>query len=231
MSWGAAIGGIAGALGGLAGSALDNHYNQGMSAADRAWQKEVMQNQLQWKAADARKAGIHPAAIIGGGAYSASPSSVPSAGFAQSLGKLGEGIGDAFAAYKNKEQLAKEAAWVDEQRQMQRDEHDMQMRIGASQVLMNNGNALEATKRAQSYTTPWATGREVVPGQVDAPSDSVKPMLQRFRKPDGSLTFYRPTDDYKSLYEDTPFDLLGLRPHFDALYWDAREVFNRMRDR
>lgn len=216
--------GLLGDIGGIIGGFVDRNEANKRAEADRNWQREVMQNQLQWKAADARKAGLHPLAAIGGGAYSASPSSIPSSGFAQSLGKLGEGIGDAFAAYKNKEQLAKEAAWIDEQRQMQRDEHDMTMRIGASQVLMNNGNALEATKRAATYTVPWATGREVMPGQVDSPSDRPKPMLQKFRKPDGSLTTYRPSSEYKELYEDTPFDVLGLRPHVDAIYWDLRDA-------
>lgn len=212
------LGGIAGGIAGLAGSLLGQSY----ASADRDWQKEVMQNQYQWKAADARKAGLHPLAVLGGGAYSASPSSVPD--FASSLGKLGEGIGDAFTAYKNREQIAAEAAWKDEQRQMLRDEHDAKMRESASKVLMQNGMALEATKRAESYSRPWATGREVIPGQVDAPSDTPKPMLQRFRKPDGSLTMWRPGDEYYQLYSDMDVPLSGLKPHVDALYWDAREA-------
>ena len=92
---------------------------------------------------------------------------------------------------------------------------------------MNNGMALEATRRAESYTKPWATGREVVPGQVDAPS--VKPMLQKFRKPDGSLTMWRPSSDYMEIYSDMDVPLSGLKPHADALYWDAREALSRLR--
>ncbi|WP_276819088.1 hypothetical protein [Mailhella massiliensis] len=217
------LSGVAGAIGGLAGGLLDAGFSSQASAADKAWQKEVMQNQLQWKAADARKAGLHPLAVLGGGAYSGSLSSRPTS-WADSLGKLGEGIGDAFAAYKSKEQIAKEAAWLDEQRNMERAEHDARMRESASKVLMNNGLALEATRRAESYTKPWATGREVVPGQVDAPSDRPKAMLQKFRKPDGTLTAWRASNDYKAVYEDTPG--LEFRPHLDALYWDLRDLIS-----
>lgn len=200
--------------------------------ADRNWQREVMQNQLQWKAADARKAGLHPLAAIGGGAYSASNVSAPSSSFAQSLGKLGDSIGDAFNAYKTKEEAAKEAAWIDEQRQMQRDEHDMTMRIGASQVLMNNGNALEATKRAASYTTPWATGREVMPGQVDSPSSPSKNMgaIKKFNwpiNPDGSYGDPVPSSEYKEAYEDVPF--LEFIPPLDAFATKWRSILSRSR--
>lgn len=220
------FGGIVSGIAGLAGGLMQNSYNSGQSEADRNFQREVMQNQYQWKAADARKAGLHPMAVIGSGSYSASPSSIPSADLSTSLGQLGQGIGDAFTAYKTKEQIAKEAAWQDEQKQMEREKHDMQIRIGASQVLENNSMALEATKRAESYSKAWATGREVIPGQVDAPSDKVKPMLQKFRKPDGSLTMWRPGSEYRELYEDVP--LLEFRPHLDALYWDARDALSRV---
>ena len=224
MGWGSAIGGIAGALGGLVGGVMDNRFNQGMSQADRDFQREVYQNQIQWKAADARKAGLHPLAVIGSGSYSASPSSVPSSNFAASLGKLGEGIGDAFAAYKNKEQIAKEAAWLDEQRQMERDEHDARMRESASKTLMNNGLALEATRRAESYTKPWATGREVVPGQVDAPS--IQPKFQRFLNPDGSISDWYPGNDYQEIHSDLPF--LEFKPHIEASYWNHREYLSQV---
>lgn len=220
------FGGIVSGIAGLAGGLMQNSYNSGQSEADRNFQREVMQNQYQWKAADAKKAGLHPLAVVGSGSYSASPSSIPSADLSSSLGQLGQGIGDAFAAYKSKEQRAAEAAWLDEERRMKREEHDMNMRIGASQVLENNGMALEATKRAEAYSKSWATGREIMPGQVDSPSDKPKPMLQKFRKPDGSLTMWRPGNDYRELYEDVP--VLELRPHLDATYWDFRDLLSRL---
>lgn len=226
------FGGIVSGIAGLAGGLMQNSYNSGQSEADRNFQREVMQNQYQWKAADAKKAGLHPLAVIGSGSYSASPSSIPSADLSSSLGQLGQGIGDAFAAYKSKEQRAAEAAWLDEQKQMKREEHDMNMRIGASQVLENNGMALEATKRAESYSKPWATGREIMPGQVDSPSSPGKNMgaIKKFNwpiNPDGSYGDPIPSSEYKEAYEDVP--LWEFIPPLDALYTKWRGVLTRSR--
>nr|CDL65916.1 unnamed protein product [uncultured bacterium] len=160
------LGSIVGAIGGLIGGHNDREFARAQSAADRAFQKEVFQNQYQWKAADAKKAGLHPLAVIGGGSYSASPSSQPSSSsMADSLGKLGEGIGDAAVAYMSKDAAAEQAAKADKRADEQ---HDANMRESAARTLMYNGQALEATRRAASYSVPMANGREVMKGQTDS---------------------------------------------------------------
>lgn len=215
MGLGSAIGGIVSGALGLFGSDKQNQYNMAMSQADRDFQREVYQNQLQWKAADAKKAGLHPLAALGGGAYSASPSSIPSVDLSSSLGKLGEGIGDAFTAYMTKDQVAAAAAKAEERADQQ---HDASMRESAARTLMYNGQALEATRRAATYNIPFNTGREIINGQTQADAPR---KFERYRNPDGSLSGRLPTEPYQGIYDDKP--VLEYKPGIEALYWDARD--------
>lgn len=160
------FGSIAGAIGGLIGGHNDREFSRAQSAADRAFQKEVFQNQYQWKAEDAKKAGLHPLAVLGGGSYSASPSSQPSpSSMASSLGKLGEGIGDAVTAYMSKDEIAKAAA-EEKAKADRRDE--AQGRLLDAQTEYYSALALEASRRALGHTAPMANGREVMKGQTDS---------------------------------------------------------------
>lgn len=196
------FGSIVGAIGGLIGGHQDREFARAQSAADRAFQKEVYQNQYQWKAEDARKAGLHPLAVIGGGSYAASPSSMPSSSsMADTLGKLGEGIGDAYSAYKNKDQIAAEAA---DKKKKEDENHEASINLLNAQAdyyrrLGQTPTNLQSAVRSLSYSKPMASGRESMPGQVDAP-----PVR-------GSGTF---TSDIPSAYQ-----LTRIRPgRFDINY-------------
>lgn len=169
MGFGSIVSGIAG----LIGDHQDREFARAQSAADRAFQKEVYQNQLQWKAADAKKAGLHPLAVIGGGAYSASPSSQPSASStASALGKLGEGIGDAFTAYMNKDEIAAEKAKRDAEWNKQMDLLDAQI----NEIRQRTRSSVEESiSRSLSHSRPFATGREYISGQVEARPDALPP--------------------------------------------------------
>lgn len=149
------IGSIVNSIGGLIGGHYDREFARAQSEADRAFQREVFQNQYQWKAADAKKAGLHPLAVIGGGSYSASPSSQPSSSsMASVLGKLGEGIGDAVTAYMNKDEIA-------EQKAKEEAEWNKKMELLGAQID-------EIRARTSSYSVPMASGRETISGQTDA---------------------------------------------------------------
>lgn len=222
------IGSIASAVGGLIGGHYDREFSRAQSAADRAFQREVYQNQIQWKAADARKAGLHPLAVIGTGSYSASPSSVPSSSsMADSLGKLGEGIGDSFTAYMNKDEIAAAAAKKSKQEDEQ---HDANMREAASRIYANNAQALESTRRAMSYTIPMSSGREVLPGQTD--SDDMKKLgryMDTINKyawpiyPDGSKGDPVPSETLSEAYENAP-GLFAYTPYIDAAFDKWRSI-------
>lgn len=173
-----AIGAIgAGLVSGLFGkkaAAQQTAYNRQAAEEDRAFQREVFQNQIQWKAQDAKKAGLHPLAALGGGAYSASSVSTPGVApdYSGPAMQMAKGIGDAFAAYKSKDELAAEQA-IAELRATEM--HNSQKALLDAQSEYYKSMAQEATKRSLSYTRPMATGREPVPGQVDSRDTSLRP--------------------------------------------------------
>lgn len=159
--FGGVVSGVLGALGGAAGSALDASHDRDLARLNANFQREVYQNQLQWKAADAKKAGLHPIAALGGGSYSASNiASGPSSSYADSLGKLGKGIGDAFAAYKNRDQLQAEA---EKKKQQEDDQAKANVELTRSQTAYYNSLSAESQRRSASQSTrPSGSG---IPGQ------------------------------------------------------------------
>lgn len=219
------FGGLVGAVGSIAGGLLDrqnqksiNAFNAQQAQLDRDFQKEVMQNQYQWKTADAKKAGLHPLSVVGGGAYSASPSSVPassSSSWSDALGSAGKYIGDAASAYMNKDQMALDALRAQEN-------HDQNIRESASRIAMNNAIALEHTRRA--YNIPMANGMEIITGQTDARN----PTMERINKyawpvnPDGSHSDPVPSSELSEAYENAP-GIFAYTPFIDAMYdkWAA----------
>lgn len=90
------LGSIIGAIGGLAGGLLGNKSQKDANKANAAAQREFAQNSIQWKAADAEKAGISKVFAMGAPTTSFSPSSVGS-NF-DFLGNAGQNIGRSMAA-------------------------------------------------------------------------------------------------------------------------------------
>lgn len=153
--------GVLGALGGVFGSAMDASHDRELAKMNANFQREVYQNQLQWKAADARKAGLHPLAALGGGSYSASNiASGSNTSYADSLGKLGKGIGDAFTAYKTRDQLQKEA---EEQKKKDDEKANADVNLVKSQTAYYNALAAQAQRRAPTQST--RTSGSGIPGQ------------------------------------------------------------------
>ena len=170
--------GLLGDIGGIVGGFLDRDHANKMASVDRDFQREVYQNQLQWKVADAKKAGLHPLAVLGTGSYSASPSSVPSSSsFADSFGKLGESIGDLWTAHMNKDEIAKAVKkkqdMENRQIKMEDESHAAEMQVKNSMAQYYGSMAMEAARRSLSYTRPRATGREYIPGQTNSGNTSI----------------------------------------------------------
>lgn len=99
-----AIGEIIGGLGSLVGGLF------GKSSADKAnrrnieLQKDFAQKGIQWKVADAKKAGVHPLAALGANTISFTPSSVGDTGLGEGIAAMGQGIGRAIDAGSNQDQ-------------------------------------------------------------------------------------------------------------------------------
>lgn len=104
MPIGAIIGAGASLLGGLLNkSAQDesNRINAEAAANNIAHQKEFAQSGIQWKVADAEKAGIHPLFALGANTHSFAPVSVghsPSTGLGDALPRMGQDISRAVHA-------------------------------------------------------------------------------------------------------------------------------------
>lgn len=89
------LGSVLGAAGGVLGSVLQK------SAAKKQYNQQVSfaQNAIQWKAADAIKAGLHPLAALGANTVSYSPQQVGD--MAGPLSNMGQDIGRSIEATKN----------------------------------------------------------------------------------------------------------------------------------
>jgi len=94
-------------VGGFMGKSSQDEANQiARENAERniALQREFAQNAIQWKVADAAKAGIHPIYALGGSTTSFSPVSVGVSGanpLASALGDMGQDVTRAAAAYRS----------------------------------------------------------------------------------------------------------------------------------
>lgn len=105
---------ILGAVGSIAGGLLGNKSAKAAAKANTAAQIKVMKNQLQWKAADAEKAGISKIFAMGAPTQSFAPTSV--GGNFDFLGGAGQNIGRAMQAGQSDPQqtsaIGKQAAAV-----------------------------------------------------------------------------------------------------------------------
>lgn len=90
------LGEILGAVGSIAGGILGNKSAEKAAKRNEAVQREFAQNSLQWKSADAEKAGISKVFAMGAPTQSFTPSSV--GGNFDFLGSAGQNIGRAISA-------------------------------------------------------------------------------------------------------------------------------------
>lgn len=100
--WGTAIGAGIGAISSLASGIMQDSSNDAQSQQDYERQKEFAQNQIQWRVADAKKAGINPLVAIGGSSASYSPT-FTSGGLADSIASAGSSIQQGFSQYAQQE--------------------------------------------------------------------------------------------------------------------------------
>lgn len=97
---GALISGASSLLGGLFGSNSQERANK----RNIELQREFAQNGIQWKVADARRAGIHPVVALGAQTASFSPSVVGDTSFGTGVAQAGQDIGRAIQATRSPEQ-------------------------------------------------------------------------------------------------------------------------------
>lgn len=92
--------------GSLLGGILGNNSQAKANKANIAFQREMGQNSIQWRVADANKAGVHPLYALGAPTMSASPSSV-GYDWGPALSNAGQDISRAIDARNTKKERAK----------------------------------------------------------------------------------------------------------------------------
>jgi len=133
----AIIAGGVGAAADLLGGVLDNYFAN--EAADKAWkrQKKVLQNQIQWRVADATAAGLHPLAALG-----VNPASGPAAaavgGMGSALSSMGQNIGRAVEAYMSPEEKAMSRLMAARAQLQQTQNNELQNAMLRAQVALLN---------------------------------------------------------------------------------------------
>lgn len=179
--------------------------------------KQYIQNQLQWRVDDAKKAGLHPMAVLGLNGASFSPVSSPSIpSLPQSTydpSELGQSV--AYAATKAKTNRQQEQAFELAQMTGQEQLRGVQLDNELKQLeIMSLASRLTQTGPAAPDLNG---GRNLLSGQNDSPS----PAFQKFVLPDGTVTGWYPSDEYQQIHEDIP--VLEFMPHARANWWHLKD--------
>lgn len=96
---------ISGGLGLLGGLFADKSQADA-NAQNIKYQKQFAQEGIQWRVADAEKAGVHPLYALGAQTTAFSPTVVGSSGVGNALASAGQDIGRAIAAKSSTDELA-----------------------------------------------------------------------------------------------------------------------------
>lgn len=96
------------------GADMDRNTSENIAAANQANQMAALQHGIEWKVADAKRAGIHPLFGLGASTGTFTPVSA-SSNYADALGDMGQNIGRAVSALGNtgEKELIQEAAAVE----------------------------------------------------------------------------------------------------------------------
>lgn len=242
-SLGGIVGGAASLVGGILGNKSQksvNNANLGFARQQFEYQKELHKNQMQWRAEDAKKAGLHPMAALGlqGSSFSPVSSNLQANDYSW-IGDLGQSAGYAAMKGKDKEQqkqaldlAAKESVLQLDNIRLQNEglelENDfqrfqLQQAVAGStfQALRGPGSASLADLRKFGYA---------IPGQADSKikrvGDTVSTGETRYQfqqLPSGAFSM-EPGNDWAGLYEDKfPLDYVPILQTY------AKDLFHRMR--
>lgn len=177
---------ISGGLGLLGGLFSDNSQAKA-NAENIKYQKQFAQEGIQWRVADAEKAGVHPLYALGAQTTSFSPSVVGSSGVGTALASAGQDIGRAVAAKYSTDEFTKTTQALTLQRM------GLENDLLASQIRKINAPG----------TPPMFNNRPVIAGEGD---------YAFVESPGGRLhAVYRPglAADVQSHYGEGAGDLAG----------------------
>ena len=249
-SIGDAIGGIVGGAANVVGGILGNNSQSSANSANLdfarqqfEYQKELHKNQLQWRAEDAKKAGLHPMAVLGLQSSSFSPvSSNVQANDYSWIGDLGQSAG--YAAMKGKDKGQQREALELASRQATLGLRNMELqnegieleneyrRFQLQQAIV--GGTSQALRSPGSASTRGLGSRYAIDGQADSrlpdkdgsvPAGDPRFQFMETEKP-GVFSF-EPGSDWAQVYEDKnigpiPLDVLPLAKAY------GKDLYGRM---
>lgn len=122
-------------------------------------QREFAQNGVQWKVADAKKAGIHPLAALGAQTHSFSPVS-SSDPLPEAMASASQQIGGAITKSQNKA----DQAYIQKSQALSLQRGELENALLASQIATYNQPA------RQAMHIPAVGQKSIIDGQADVPS-------------------------------------------------------------
>lgn len=203
---GSLIEGGAGLLGGLLGA----ESQKDSTAMNADLQREFAKQGIQWKVADAKKAGIHPLYALGAQTHSFTPTAVGDSMLPDAISRMGQSVGRAYETTLNKSDRVK------------KDALDKLMLEKAS--LENDLLRSQITSVNRTNSPPFPGTQTIIDGQGNAkiqynPSEIThsrsgdrsteaapfKPAVTEFVNRDGSITVW-PSSDAKQSIEDSLYE-------------------------
>lgn len=209
MSWFSDIfkgagGGIISGIGNIVGGLLGQDAEEDAAAANANLQREFAQSGIQWKVADAKKAGIHPLYALGAQTIAASPSYVGGNSLGQGISDMGQNIGRAV-----------EANLTASERSRSKILEDLVLEKAA---LENDLLRSQITTVNRAITPPYPSGSisgdirfdpsvNVSSRRDDASREANRPApsIKEFVMPDGSVISW-PSPDAKQAIEDSLYE-------------------------
>lgn len=199
-------------IGGLIGKKSAEKANK----ENAANQKEFAQNSVQWRVADAQKAGVSPLFALGMSPMSYAPSSVGDTSMSSALSNMGQNIGRAVSATtspQGKFDATVQALTI--------------KRMGLENDLL----ASQIMRNTQAGTPPGIGGAHLIPGQGDVPTIDVDnpSRTQAITRGDGSLMKTSPMMDAQvaeNRYGDVLQEAFGFRAFMQDFFPKLMRTFD-----
>lgn len=159
----------------LAGGLMGMFDNSASEASDQDWkrQKKVLQNSIQWRVADAKKAGVSPLYALGAPTMSYSPTSVGGdsglANMGRTLADMGQDVSRAVAATQSPEERALQALTL-RKAQLENDYLSAQINSINTRTAQQIGPPMPSTAAPKKFVGPdgafdWTVDPRFTPAQ------------------------------------------------------------------
>lgn len=207
---------MSGILGAIAGSVIGGLFGSGESrASDRRQyqkEKEFAQNSIQWRVADAMKAGIHPLYALGNPGIQAGPSAYGGGNYAG----MGQDISRAITAAMDRKEREAAARTMAETQAINNDrtkaEADLYRAQALSLMARNQDNQAGPPAPGYRQSEKEAVGlvdhlpAEVIRQSSKGVQAGIPGSIQYFQEHDGGVSI-QPSVQMKQAIEDSPRDI------------------------